>query len=119
MTSQLANLTFDCHDPVALAAFWSAVLDLPVADGANEFVATINQGPPSGGPAWLFLAVEESKTAKNRLHIDLETPEMAPEVDRLLDLGATRLAEKAEWGHTWTVMADPEGNEFCVSGPHL
>ncbi len=119
MTSRLANLTFDSHDPLALAGFWSGVLDQPVDEGASEFFATINQGPSSDGPTWMFLAVEEGKTAKNRLHLDIETEDPDTEIPRLLDLGATRLADKAEWGHTWTIMADPEGNEFCVSKPHM
>ena len=58
----------------------------------------------------------ESKTAKNRMHVDLVADDREAEVDRLIGLGAKRLADKAELGLRWTVLADLEGNEFCVAG---
>jgi predicted enzyme related to lactoylglutathione lyase len=64
----------------------------------------------------LFNQVPESKTAKNRMHVDLVADDREAEVDRLVGLGAKRLADQAEFGLRWTVLADPEGNEFCVAG---
>ncbi len=116
MTLKLANVTFDCADPLGQARFWSEALGLPIKDDANEYFAALDGGPT--GPTWLFLQVPEGKTAKNRMHIDLESDDMAGEVQRLVGLGARRVAEKNEYGMTWTVLDDPEGNEFCVSGPH-
>jgi hypothetical protein len=62
---------------------------------------------------WHHLA--EPKTVKNRVHVDLETDDREKETARLLELGATRGADHDEYGQSWTVMADPEGNEFCIA----
>ncbi|MFC6343180.1 VOC family protein, partial [Nocardioides hankookensis] len=70
---------------------------------------------PGDQPTWLFVRVPEPKTAKNRLHLDVAAPDVEAEVTRLVGLGATRVADTDEYGYTWTVMADPEGNEFCVA----
>ncbi|WP_043499664.1 VOC family protein [Georgenia sp. SUBG003] len=102
-------ITFDADDAGALARFWGAALDRPVQDGASaEFAAVGGEGP-----AYLFFAVPEGKTAKNRMHLDLEAGDREAEVERLVSLGASRLGEH-EQGVRWTVMADLEGNEFCV-----
>lgn len=115
MSSTLTNITFDCADAAGLAGFWSAVLDEPVDDGASPFFATIGMGRLS--PQWFFLAVPEGKSAKNRVHIDLTAPDREAEVARLVGLGATRGKDCDEWGHAWTVMTDPQGNEFCLAEP--
>ena len=84
--------------------------------GASEFFAALDGGATC--PTWFFLQVPEGKTAKNRMHIDLEADDRMAEVNRLVKLGATHVADKDEWGIQWSVLNDPEGNEFCVSGPH-
>jgi Glyoxalase-like domain len=66
-------------------------------------------------PTWMFSKVPEPKTAKNRMHLDLMSPDPEAEVVHLIELGATRVADMNEYGYEWTVMADPEGNEFCVA----
>ncbi len=109
MTSTLTHLTFDCTDAAALASFWAAVLDQPIDDGASPEYALV-----TGTPGWMFLQVPEPKTAKNRMHADLTTNDLAGELVRLKDLGATHLADHTEAGTTWATLADPEGNEFDV-----
>ena len=109
MSARLANITFDCSDPVATATFWSAVLDRPVEPGASPFFAMLG-----GEPNWFFIKVPEPKTAKSRVHVDLAAADREAEVARLVELGATVVADKDEWGHRWTVLLDPEGHEFCV-----
>ena len=109
----LANITFDCADATVLAGFWSQVLQRPVDDGAIPYFATIGAADP--GPTLMFLKVGEEKAAKNRCHLDLNADDRAAEVERLLGLGATYLAEHKEHGHHWTVLRDPSGNEFCVA----
>jgi predicted enzyme related to lactoylglutathione lyase len=106
----LFNITTDCEDPSALAGFWSTVLDIEIDDGANEFLAVL-----SGQPNWLFLKVPEPKTAKNRVHVDLECADLDAERTRLEGLGATFVHEKNEYGIHWMTFQDPEGNEFCVA----
>ena len=109
----LAHVTFDSSDPVALSAFWSAVLERPVDDGASPYFASIDDATAER-PSWFFVAVPEGKTVKNRVHVDLSATDRPAEVDRLVALGAVRRSEHDEWGAVWTVLEDPEGNEFCV-----
>jgi predicted enzyme related to lactoylglutathione lyase len=66
-------------------------------------------------PTWMFARVPEPKTAKNRVHLDLMAPDPDAEIARLVELGGTRVADKEEYGYTWTLMADPEGNEFDLA----
>ncbi len=113
MTLMLAHINFDCENPQRLATFWSAVLDRPVDDGASEFFASIDDHV-AGRPSWFFIKVPESKTAKNRLHVDLTAVDRETEVTRLVSLGASRASDHDEWGAVWTVLTDPEGNEFCI-----
>ena len=115
MSLSLAHVTFDCHDAVALAGFWSQALGRPVDDGAEPFFASIGFPSQPGQNAWLFIQVPEDKTAKNRMHIDLTSDGRDAEVARLVALGATKVGEHDEYGHQWCVLHDPEGNEFCVS----
>tara|TARA_Y100000815_G_scaffold262358_1_gene275618 strand:+ start:492 stop:842 length:351 start_codon:yes stop_codon:yes gene_type:complete len=113
-------MTFDCHNPLLLAEFWSAVLgyeteNWPVIDGATS-------KPRDGGvPHIAFIKAPEAKTAKNRLHLDIQPVDgaMESEVERLVELGATRIDVFNEPSETWTVMNDPEGNEFCVLKPRF
>jgi hypothetical protein len=116
MTVRLRHITFDCADPPTVARFWSAALDRPVDEGASEHFASI--GMSSGEvPRWLFIRVPEPKTAKNRMHVDLLTDDRHAEIERLVSLGATHVADREEWGFAWTVMCDVEGNEFCIAEP--
>ena len=120
MTSTIKYMTFDCHNPLLLAEFWSAVLEYetenwPVIDGATS-------KPRDGGvPHIAFIKAPEAKTAKNRLHLDIQPVDgaMESEVERLVELGATRIDVFNEPSETWTVMNDPEGNEFCVLKPRF
>ena len=114
MTLRPAQVTVDCADPQRLATFWSQALELPVDGGGNEYFASL---AADAAPGWFFICVPEPKSGKNRLHVDFVAHDRTAEVARLQELGATHLAEKDEWGHRWTVLADPEGNEFCVAEP--
>jgi predicted enzyme related to lactoylglutathione lyase len=113
MTIVLAHITFDAADPQALAAFWSAALGRPIDDGASEFFASIDD-QVADRPSWFFIKVPEGKSTKNRVHVDLTADDRDAEVDRLIAEGATKLSQHDEWGVSWTVLVDPENNEFCV-----
>jgi hypothetical protein len=118
MSARLANISIDCDDALTVARFWSAALDRPLAPEPSEYFASIGgtDDAPTDEPRWLFQKVPEDKTVKNRVHVDLvSSGDREAEIARLVDLGAKRIADKEEWGHRWTVMADPEGNEFCVA----
>ena len=117
MTSIVKHVTFDSHDALESATFWAATLGMEVMGEPSEHFAMVG-GParPKHHPILMFLKVPEGKELKNRVHLDLETTDdIDTEITRLEGLGATRVAEKDEWDFQWTIMADPEGNEFCVS----
>ncbi|GED84009.1 VOC family protein [Streptomyces sp. NPDC056112] len=113
MTSAIRHVTIDCADAHALGTFWSKVLDLPVHedDEPGDDEALIE------GAGLLFVTVPDAKTVKNRVHLDLQPQDRTrdEEVERLLGLGATLVADRRNPDGTgWAVLADPEGNEFCV-----
>ncbi|MGB8196573.1 MAG: VOC family protein [Acidimicrobiales bacterium] len=117
MALRIQNLSIDCHDPARLAAFWAEALGWRVT---SEEVDEVVLEPPAGSPDEgvvadiLFLAVPDERVVKNRLHLDLRPSDQFTEVERLLDLGATRVDVGQGAEATWVVLADPEGNEFCV-----
>lgn len=115
MGSRLYNLTIDARDPRALAEFWSQVLDYQIAfDEPNE--VAIEPPDNDAAPALIFVPVSENKVGKNRVHLDLAPDDQNAEVERLLSLGARRV-DIGQGDVSWVVMADPEGNEFCVLTP--
>ena len=110
MHSYIKNVTFDCADALVTATFWAAALGSNVDEDSTSERAFV-EAAGWGGPNMWFVAVPEPKTAKNRIHLDLRAPgSVEDEVARLRALGATVLRV----GEDLTVMADPEGNEFCV-----
>ena len=111
--SRVGELVVDCHDAKLLADFWCAALGFEEYDADETGVAI--RDPSGTDRDILFLVVPESKSGKNRLHLDLVPPStMREEVERLTGAGATvqRLVEETD--SYWTIMEDPEGNEFCV-----
>jgi hypothetical protein len=129
MGSRLTEIVVDCHDPVAQAGFWAAALGYHVvrSEDAEVEIAPWKQEPAAlaeqlrrapGAPTLVFLTVPEGKTVKNRLHLDLRPVgcSYAEEVERLIRLGARR-ADIGQGEVPWVVLADPEGNEFCVLRP--
>ncbi len=112
MSSRIYSIVIDAHDPAQLARFWAAVLDYQVIfEEPTEVVVARDQ---STYPGLIFVPVPESKAVKNRLHIDLNPDDRDLEVERLLALGACKVDVGQGPDVTWVVMADPEGNEFCV-----
>ena len=114
MTSFIFNVTFDCGDPDRMARFWSQVTGYQRMPANNDEVITLKCADPRGVRRLLFFKVPEPKTAKNRVHIDLATKQPEAEIERLVELGATRVEYREGNGTSWTVMLDPEGNEFCI-----
>ena len=118
MTLRLGEIVIDCADHDTVIAFWMAAMgDYRRVEVNDQYAAIVPVEPGVGRPSILFQKVPEAKTVKNRVHLDLRGASMADEVERLRRLGATVLAERSLGDDVrWTVMADPEGNEFCVSG---
>jgi len=110
MVSFIKSVTFDCHEPLAVAAFWAEALGSNVDEDSTVDKAWVEPAG-WGGPSLWFQRVPESKMAKNRQHFDLRVVGDIPaEVRRLTDLGARLVRDD----HGQILMTDPEGNEFCV-----
>lgn len=107
---RFTEICIDAHDTGALAAWWSQVLGWPIESTEDEGDWRL-RAPV--GPDLMFLPVPEAKTVKNRLHFDFTPDDQQAEVDRLIALGA-RYVDIGQGEQTWVVLADPEGNEFCV-----
>lgn len=126
MTVRISCVVFDCSDALTVAQFWSAAIDRALDREATSEFASIGfaERRDRAGwapverddePTWLFARVPEPRAVKNRMHLDLIAPEPEAEIARLVELGATRVADREEYGYTWTLMADPEGNEFDLA----
>ncbi len=103
----------DAADPLELGRWWTSALGwVVVDDGPDEFEIRPNADRL---PGLLFVPVPEPKPTKNRLHLDFRSDDRDAEVERLLGLGAT-LVDVGQGEQSWAVLADPEGNEFCVLG---
>jgi hypothetical protein len=111
MTSAFSELIIDCTDMELLARFWCEVLGYSIVVREDDWVEI--SGPE--GPSLIFVEVPETKTIKNRVHIDLNPVDRDrdAEVSRLVELGATH-ADVGQGDVDWVVLADPEGNEFCL-----
>jgi predicted enzyme related to lactoylglutathione lyase len=109
------QICIDAHDIKALGAWWSQVLGW--RHYVDEDGDVVLEAPPGAGPNWLFLAVPEGKSVKNRLHLDFRPDDQQAEVDRVVGLGA-RHVDVGQGEQTWVVLADPEGNEFCILASH-
>ena len=111
MTLVFDEICIDAHDTHALATWWSTVLGWPAEDTEDGDV--LLSAPPGAGPNWLFIPVPDDKVVKNRIHFDFRPDDQAAEGDRVLALGA-RHVDIGQGDETWVVLADPEGNEFCI-----
>ena len=110
-------MNIDSIDPIPLARWWADLLGWRITfEEADQVVLEPPEGSPEDGvsPDMLFLRVPESKQVKNRIHIDLRPDDQAAEVARAESLGARRVDVGQSSAVSWVVMADPEGNEFCI-----
>ena len=112
MSLTFQSTVVDCNDAKRVGEFWAALLDRPLeSEPEDPGVYWIDFGPE--GRDLMFLTVPEAKQVKNRLHIDLRPDDQEAEVRRALSLGA-RHVDIGQGEQTWVVLADPEGNEFCI-----
>jgi predicted enzyme related to lactoylglutathione lyase len=113
-TAAVHAVVLDCVDLELVAAFWTALLgfDDPKTDptGTYSWLGAITDK----GPYLVLQRVPEAKTTKNRMHVDMHGADKDALVSRVIELGGAKVRDQEWEGHHWTVMADPEGNEFCV-----
>ena len=117
MPLRLHHIVIDTHDLPGLARFWTEALGWRVlSERDREIVIGTDENAPAG---ICFMPVTGVKTVKNRVHLDLTTSaaDRDAEIERLLALGARRVDIGQTGQESWTVLADPEGNEFCVVRP--
>jgi hypothetical protein len=118
MGSRFTELVIDAGDPGKLAEFWMAALGW---QPTGRYQGAIEIAGVAGGPSLTFVPVPDAKKGKNRLHIDVNPVgcDQDDEVARLIGLGARRADVGQGTDKPWVVLADPEGNEFCVLRPRL
>jgi predicted enzyme related to lactoylglutathione lyase len=117
MPVRLHHIVVDTHDLPALARFWTQALGWKVLSERDREIVI---GPDDSAPVGMcFMPVTDAKTVKNRVHLDLTSSaeDREEEIERLVALGARRVDVGQTGTESWTVLADPEGNEFCVVRP--
>jgi hypothetical protein len=111
MSLRLEEIVVDCRDPVSLGRWWQAATGWRVVGEDSDGVELAPA--PGQTPSIMFIEVPEHKQHKNRLHLDWVPDDQQAEVERLVSLGASRV-DIGQGNTSWVVLADPEGNEFCV-----
>lgn len=114
MSLEWEQIVIDSPDPFTLGRWWARALDWVIVD-ENDTGIEIRQSPDRL-PGIIVGIDREEKVVKNRLHLDFRPDDQAAEVARLLDLGARRVDVGQTGDESWVVLADPEGNEFCILG---
>ena len=117
MPVRLHHIVIDTHDLPRLAQFWTQALGWKIlSEREHEIIIGTDENAPVG---ICFMPVTDRKTVKNRVHLDITTAaeDRVQEIERLLALGARRADIGQTGAESWTVLADPEGNEFCVIRP--
>ena len=114
--ARIGAIMIDCHDPVALFEFWSKIVGVEVEHTLPAYIFTTKL--PGNDIRLAFQKVPEDKVVKNRLHLDLAHPDPEAIATLVESLGGSRVEEHQSGEFGWTVLADPEGNEFCVTGEH-
>ena len=112
----VAAIMIDCHDPEALVEFWSAITGVEAAARYPDYIFCT--AIPGNNIRLAFQRVPEDKAVKNRLHLDLVHEDPPALIASVEELGGSKLDVHRSGDFGWTVMADPEGNEFCITPPH-
>lgn len=111
--AEVGSIVIDCRDPERLFEFWNDIVGIEIARSYPGFLVTTEL--PGGHIRMAFQKVPEHKAAKNRLHLDLGHEDPDAFIAHVLEVGGTRVEHHDVGDFHWTVLADPEGNEFCVA----
>ena len=110
------TVVLDCRNPDSLVEFWELALGYRLNDKLDEYRVLVPADDELSGPVFILAKVDGPKTGKNRMHVDVHPDDADAHLTRLQRLGATLVGDRVErFGIWWQVMADPEGNEFCVA----
>lgn len=112
MGSRWYTVVIDAGDPARLARWWAEVLEFQIIYEVPDEVAIASD--EHAHPYLVFVAATESKSGRNRVHLDLNPDDRDAEVERLVNMGARRVDQEQHQEAAWIVLSDPEGNEFCV-----
>ncbi len=118
MNLTMGGITIDCANPRSLAEFWTKALNLEIAFDADGYFIQLRSATNPAQPYLGLQMVAEERAGKNRVHIDFGADDRVAEVERLVALGAVKGADHSVPGLDWTVLQDPEGNEFCIGTMH-
>jgi predicted enzyme related to lactoylglutathione lyase len=112
----LDAITIDCADPMQLARFWAQVLGTEIESAVGDPTHYVDLFPLPGVPILRFQRVPEPKSVKNRVHLDISVDDLDEALAHIEQSGGRAISERthAEYGYDWRVVADPEGNEFCL-----
>ena len=116
MTLTLGMITFDSLDPGPLATWWAAQLGGNIVEENDGWFYIVSV--PDSATNFAFQKVPDPTAGKNRIHLDLGSPDLDAVVARLVEAGATEHHRENMDGFRWVTLLDPDGNQFCVSGPH-
>jgi predicted enzyme related to lactoylglutathione lyase len=114
--ARVGTIMIDCHDPAALFEFWSKIVGVEVEHRYPAYIFTTTL--PGNHIRLAFQQVPEDKVVKNRLHLDVAHTDPAALIALVESLGGSRIEDHQTGDFGWTVLADPEGNEFCVTPEH-
>jgi predicted enzyme related to lactoylglutathione lyase len=112
MTLNVESITFDCDDPEKLAGWWATAVDGTIKPVAPGFFVIVSQPK---GPQLAFQKVDDPTPGKNKVHIDFSGADVEAEVKRLVELGAAETGRHSFGDFSWVVLADPDGNAFCIA----
>ena len=113
MKATVGSVMIDSNDVEASFAFWSEITGVEVAGRFPGYIFTTKLPDSTVGLA--FQQVPEEKAGKNRVHLDLHHPDPEAFIAKVIELGGSRLQDHGDESFSWTVLADPEGNEFCIA----
>jgi len=114
--ARVGAVMIDCYDPSSLFGFWSKIVGVEVEHVWPDYIFTTKL--PGNDIRLAFQKVSEDKVVKNRLHLDLRHPDPEAFISLVESLGGSRIEDHHTGELGWTVLADPEGNEFCIVAPH-
>ena len=116
-TPRIGSVVINTTDPDALASFWMALLDVGIANRSGPWFIWL-EPQHQGGISVAFQRVDDPTGGRRRLHLDMSVDDREAAVERVIELGGSKVEDHTIGDFTWSVVADPDGNEFCLASAH-